>query len=128
MMPQPTKEYFSRTTHSSISESDQEIGGLLGAIFMGFGGMAAQWRKPHVLVGHFTVKGSVTSTGQTLIGREIEVSREQLEMARADAVLLGHIHKSQKIEPNVFYAGSVYRENVSEQEPKGFYIHEISEN
>ncbi|MFH2074226.1 MAG: metallophosphoesterase [Pseudomonadota bacterium] len=123
MVPQPTKEYFARTTQSSISESDQEIGGLLGAIFAGFGGMAAQWRRPHVLVGHFTVKGSVTSTGQQLIGREIEVSREHLELARADLVCLGHIHKAQEVAPNVFYSGSIYRENWGEQEEKGFWLH-----
>lgn len=122
-VPQPTKEFFARTTQSSISESDQEIGGLLGAIFAGFGGMAAQWRKPHILVGHFTVKGSVTSTGQALIGREIEVSREHLELARADLVCLGHIHKVQEVFPNVFYSGSIYRENWGEQEEKGFWLH-----
>ena len=125
MLPQPTKEYFSRTTESSIVEGDQEVGGLLGGVFMGFGAMADEFRAPHILVGHFTVKGSVTSTGQQMIGREIEVTREALDLARADLVCLGHIHASQKIGNNVFYSGSVYRENFGEQEDKGFYIHDI---
>ena len=124
LLPQPTKEYFSQTNEGSIAEGDQAVGGLLGGVFMGFGAMASEFRAPHILVGHFTVKGSSTSTGQPMIGREIEVSKEALDLARADLVCLGHIHKRQWIQPNIYYAGSIYRENFGEQEDKGFYIHE----
>ena len=128
LLPQPTKEYFSRTSGSSIMGGDQEVAGLLGRIFLGFGVAAADFRAPHILTGHFNVKGAATSTGQQMIGREIEVSRESLALARAELVCLGHIHKSQQIEPNIYYAGSIYRENFGEQEAKGFLIHDLRED
>lgn len=124
LIPQPTKEFFGKK--GSIQQTDTEISLAMGQIFAGFGAMAAQYPDaPHILVGHFTVGGAVTSTGQVMIGREIEVSREQIGMANADLVCLGHIHKSQWIEPNIYYAGSIYRENWGEQEAKGFMIHDL---
>ena len=124
MLPQPTKEYFARVTNSSITESDMEIGGLLGAIFMGFGGMAAQWpTKKHVLVFHGTAKGAKLCNGQQMIGREIEVTREHLELARADLGCFGHIHLPDEVFPNMFYAGSTYAVDIGEDGPHGFWLH-----
>lgn len=129
MLPQPTKEYFEYFSRValSITEADQEVGDLLRGIFLGFGATASDFQAPHILVGHCTVKGAATSTGQQMIGREIEVSRESLALARAELVCLGHIHKSQRIEPNIYFAGSIYRENFGEQEAKGFLIHDLCE-
>ncbi len=122
LIPQPTKEFWGKK--GSIQQTDAEISQAMGQVFAGFGAMASQYPGAcHLLVGHFTIGGAVTSTGQVMIGREIEVSREQIDMANADLVCLGHIHKSQWISPNIYYAGSIYRENWGEQEPKGFFVH-----
>ena len=119
-LPPPTKEHFVRGSGSSIAQSDQDISTALSGVLSGFGAMAGAHKCPHILIGHVTVKGAVTSTGQQMTGREIEISREQLALANADLVCLGHIHKAQE-----FYSGSIYRENWGETEDKGFYIHEI---
>lgn len=123
LCPQPTKEFWS--SKGGIRQTDEEIMNAMTGVFMGFGAKAAAFDCPHILIGHFTVKGATTSTGQQMTGREIEISREQIEHAKADVVCLGHIHNSQWIEPNIYYSGSVYRENWGETEPKGFMLHDI---
>lgn len=126
LCPQPTKEFWQG--NGSIRQTDQEIAQAMSAVFAGFGGMAAQFNCPHVLVGHFTVKGSQTSTGQVMIGREIEISKDQLELAHAELICLGHIHKAQQMGSGLcaYYSGSIYRENWGEVEDKGFYLHEVT--
>jgi hypothetical protein len=73
------------------------------------------------------VGGAFISETQQLIGRDIEISTDQLAMAEADVVCLGHIHKAQVMgrDKNIFYSGSIYRANFGEMDDKGFYIHDI---
>jgi len=125
-MPAPTKQFFQ--SEGSIAETDQEIGDAMTGIMAGFAAQAASYDAPHILVGHFQVGGATVSTGQQLIGREIEVSKSQIEAANADLVCLGHIHKSQKIDDEIFYSGSTYPLTYGELEEKGFYVHEIDLN
>lgn len=82
---------------------------------------------PVILVGHLTVTGSTLSTGQQMVGREIELGVGDLRMAFADLVCLGHIHKKQSW-GEIFYSGSITRLNFGEEEEKGFWIHEFSGN
>ena len=117
LIPQPTKQWFQGT--------DQEVGQAMSAIFAGFGVQAAEYKCPHILVGHWQVSGCKTSTGQTLTGQDIEVSIDQMMLANPDLICLGHIHAEQKLSDRCFYSGSIYRTNWGELEPKGFYIHEI---
>jgi DNA repair exonuclease SbcCD nuclease subunit len=91
----------------------------------GFGAVAAEYTCPHILVGHFSVGGAFVSETQQLIGQDIELSRDHIGLAEADLVCLGHIHLRQKIEPNIFYSGSISRLNWGEMEEKGFYVHEL---
>jgi hypothetical protein len=73
------------------------------------------------LFGHFNVAGSLASSGQPQIGREIDVPLALLEQLPAWVqVGLNHIHKHQALSPRVVYAGSVCRMNFGEIEPKGF--------
>jgi exonuclease SbcD len=71
------------------------------------------------------VRGSVTSTGQPLVGCDLEVGLEDLALVQADAYLLGHIHKGQAWEiagaPCV-YPGSPRRTSFGESEAKGYTI------
>jgi exonuclease SbcD len=123
MMPTPTKKYFQ--SGLNIAESDQEISTALSAIFAGFGVKAKDFECPHILAGHISMGGAYISETQQLIGVDIEISKDQIALANADVVCLGHIHLQQKIEPNIFYSGSIYRENWGELEEKGFYFHDI---
>ena len=123
-IPTPTKQFFQ--SENSITESDQQIAEALSHLFGAFGTMAERFSCPHILNGHFQVGGAFVSETQQLIGRDIEVSTDQLAMSNADLVCLGHIHKAQEMPGNIFYAGSIYRKSFGEMEDKGFYLHEIS--
>ncbi|MFQ5650293.1 MAG: exonuclease SbcCD subunit D, partial [bacterium] len=70
---------------------------------------------PVILVGHLSVMGATLSTGQQMVGREVELGVGDLRMARADLVCLGHIHKAQNWS-EVFYCGSLTRLNFGEEE------------
>ncbi len=121
LIPQPTKQYFQ--TQSDIKTADQEIGQAMSGLFMGFGARAAEYKCPHILVYHGGISGASLSTGQNLTGQDIEVSVDQLNMAGADLNLCGHIHAAQQLGDRTFYAGSPYRTNWGEMEPKGFWMH-----
>jgi len=118
MIPTPTKQFF-RNDDSSIAKTDEEIAKEMNGIFAGFGEMASRFPE------HFQVGGAFISETQQLIGKDIEISRAQIELANADVVCLGHIHMNQKIGKNIFYSGSIYRKDFGELEDKGFYIHEF---
>lgn len=117
MVPTPTKQ--------NMQVSDDEISSALTPMFAGFGAMPSAVDAPHILVGHFSVRGAAISESQQMIGKDIEVGRDQIALANADVACLGHIHKSQFIEPNIYYSGSIYRTNIGETEPKGFMIHNL---
>lgn len=116
-VPTPTKQFF--------QASDQDLAGAMSPMFAGFGAQAAGYDCPHVLIGHFQARGARVSSGQTLIGRDIEISRDQIALANADLVCLGHIHMAQEYAPGVFYCGDIYREKRGETEAKGFYVHDV---
>ena len=123
-IPQPTKQFFS--TDLDIKGSDAEIASAMGGIFAGFGAKAAEHNAPHVLIGHFQVGGAMISETQILTGVDVEISKDQIALANADLVCLGHIHKSQKLGDNIFYSGSICRLNYGELDEKGVYIHTVN--
>jgi len=123
LVPAPTKQFWD--SRGGILETDQEISQTMSGIFAGFGDIASQFSCPHILVGHFSVRGAEISESQVMVGREIEIGKDQLSLANAHLVLLGHIHKRQSIEPNIFYSGSLYPLNYGEKEDKGYYIQTI---
>lgn len=126
MVPPPTKQFFP-VEGLSIEETNQAISNGMTALFTGFAAAAVDYDCPHILVGHFNVAGSQISPTQILIGKDIEVSRGQLELAHADLVCLGHIHKAQQIGEEIFYSGSTQTNTWGELDDKGFYIHTIVE-
>ena len=77
-------------------------------------------------VGHFNVAGSIASTGQPQIGREIELDTGTLAaLANRGPVVLGHIHKPQElIVGRAFYAGSVVPQDWGELEVKRYMVWE----
>lgn len=124
LVPTPTKQFFK--SESDIKGTDSEIASAMSGVFAGFGAKAADYTCPHILAGHFSVGGAFVSETQQLVGVDIEINKDQIALAKADLVCLGHIHKAQLIRPNIFYSGSIYRKTWGEMEDKGFYIHTIS--
>jgi len=114
-MPTPTKQF--------LQAGDDDLASALTPIFAGFGAQAAQYQVPHIHVGHYCVRGAAISENQTMVGRDIEIGMDQIELAKADVVCLGHIHMSQSIGSNIYYSGSLIRKNHGEDDLKGFYLY-----
>lgn len=125
-LPYPRKaELVKDTKRMSIQETNEQVRENLIAM------LESQKRAGvladiNILIGHINIKGSQASTGQTMIGNEIELSAQDLAAAGANAYLLGHIHKHQEIAvPEVSkgaYCGSISRMNYGEQEEKGYLL------
>lgn len=121
LIPQPTKQHFQ--TLSGIEGADKEIAQAMAAVFAGFGAQAEQEPYPHILVGHWNVSGARLPSGYVRTGLDIEISTDQMMLAKPDLCLLGHIHAPQQIGDRTFYAGPIYPVKVDEQKC-GFWIHE----
>lgn len=70
-----------------------------------------------LMIGHVNVAGSIVSSGQPNIGREIELNPRHLERLGPIYKGLNHIHKPQII-AGAYYAGSVCRLDYGETEEK----------
>ena len=123
--PAPTKQFFKN--NSSIIVSESEIATGLAAIMAGFAAGVAGHDCPHIVMGHIQVGGACVSESQQLTGVDIEISRDQLSLSTSDLVVLGHLHLRQKIEPNIFYSGSLYSQDWGEMETKGFYVYDLAD-
>jgi len=77
---------------------------------------------PTTMVSHLSVTGAILSTGQQMVGREVELGVGDLRLSGAALVCLGHIHKVQNW-GEIFYCGSLTRLNFGEEEEKGFWVH-----
>ena len=128
-IPTPTKQYWQEYggKYQSAKETDAEVAQAMSSMLANFGAVASDYDCPHILVGHFSVGGAFISETQQLIGVDIELSRDQIGLANADLVCLGHIHLNQKIGENIFYSGSIYRKDFGELEEKGFYLHDLNQ-
>ncbi len=112
---------------ASIADTSRETMDLMRDIFQAWGVINERVHEidiPTILIGHGTVTGSQLSTGQTMVGKDLEFTAGDLQLANCDLYCLGHIHKSQ-FWGNIFYSGSMTRLNHGETETKGFYIHEL---
>jgi len=90
-------------------------------VLRAFGMQLAQHHGPRILLMHAMVDGSVTSTGQPLIGSELRIGLEDLALAQADIAILSHIHAPQEWVfggTPIAYAGSSYRTAFGEKEQK----------
>ena len=123
-IPQPTKQFF--INDMAIEDTDKAISDAMGYLMASFAGRPKELEIiPYIVNGHGQIGGAFISETQQLIGRDIEVSKDQLKSIGADLVCYGHIHKAQYMGDNIFYAGSPTRMNFGETEEKGFYVHEI---
>jgi exonuclease SbcD len=97
----------------------------LRAVLRGMGTQMADLEGPRILLTHAMVRGSVTSTGQPLIGMDMEVGVDDLGLVGADVIALGHVHKHQAWtwnEKPIIYPGSPRRTKYGEREDKGYVV------
>lgn len=85
--------------------------------------------RKKVLVGHWSITGSATSSGVYMLGaHEPTLMLSDLLSLEFDAYLFGHIHKPQILHeaPFVGYAGAMQRVDFGEEkDERGFYIHDL---
>jgi exonuclease SbcD len=124
-VPQPTKKHFKSS--GSIDLTNQEIAAAMTNIFGGFGATAMQYKAPHILIGHFSVSGAFLNNERQMVGLDIEISNDQIALANASLVALGHIHLHQKVGNNGFYSGSIFSTDWGEMDDKGLYLHIIDD-
>ena len=89
----------------------------------------AEHDGPRIVLGHLQCDGARTSTGQELVGGAITVGLADLSLARADAVVLGHVHLPQRWDINgcpVIYTGSPFHKDFGESEEKSVALIELS--
>ena len=89
----------------SVDEGNREIAELVRDLLQAWGMLndtANNLSIPTALVGHCNVTGAKLSTGQKLMGREIEVGVADIILAKARINCLGHIHKAQRLGRSIF--------------------------
>jgi len=98
-------------------------------VLRGLGVGLSQTDGPRILIMHAMVRGSVTSTGQPLVGCDMEICLEDLSLCDADFIGLGHIHKAQEWSMSIegravpiVYTGSPRRTAYGEAEDKGYVL------
>lgn len=94
-------------------------------------GLRAQCKERYnLLIGHWTIAGSVTSSGQVMVGgTEPAIPLAELQAQGWDAVLFGHIHKPQVLsdKPYIGYAGALLRGDFGEEhEERGVYLIDLA--
>jgi len=110
------------------ADREQETQAFTEALEQMIVGMRAQCQRgnPSVLVGHYTVEGANTESGQTMMFSQFEpiISHKTLMTANYDLCCFGHIHRPQPLGERAFYSGAINRLNFNEEgQERGFYVH-----
>lgn len=126
----PRKAELLARLDSSVGHdaSEQIAGDVLRDVLRGLGVQLAAHDGPRVLLAHAMVRGSVTSLGQPLVGCDLEIGLEDLALARAHLVAIGHIHKGQDWrfgDAPIVYPGSPRRTAFGEVEEKAYVVAEF---
>lgn len=114
----------------SHEEAEQTAGDALRNVLRGLGMQMSANSGPKVLLMHAMVCGSRVSTGQPLVGCDMEIGIDDLGLAGADFYALGHIHMGQDWAFNgapIAYPGSPRRTAYGELEEKGYILVELSQ-
>lgn len=128
----PTKAGILAMDRLSHLEGERVAQDALRNVLLGLGQQMDEVREargmqhaPKVLLAHAMVRGCETSTGQPLVGCDFELGLEDLALARADYVALGHIHMPQDWPPHVVFPGSPRRTAFGEVEDKGYVVADV---
>ena len=105
--------------------AEQLAGDALRQILASMGQGLDLHQGAKIMLAHAMVRGSRTSTGQPLVGCDMEVGLEDLRLAGCDLYALGHIHLPQswpESKGDVFYTGSPRRTAFGELEEKSYVL------
>ena len=123
--PEPTRGWLlaEREGLGRAEATDQVLGSLRRMLL----GVAAVRRGypelPSVLAYHGEITGARAATGQTLPPGGIALSRDDLALAGADYVALGHLHLRQQVANlPAWYSGSAYPVDWGETDRKSFAV------
>lgn len=121
----PDRAALAAATGTRGEAADQAARAALAGVLQGLGDELSRHAGARILLGHFMIDGSRTSTGQELLGAELNVGLSDLALARAEVVIAGHIHAGQHwylttegAPVPVAYPGSPYRRTFGELEKK----------
>lgn len=128
VLPYPTKAWLHAGQDLGKPDADAQAAGALQTLLTAWGSELRRHTVPSLFVAHLNVAGSRASTGQPLIGRELEVAPGDLLDLGCTYYALGHIHARQSFAPNCWYAGSISRQDFGEMEPKGWNLVHISDD
>ena len=136
-LPWPTRSTLAADVRSSALVED-DAREALRSVLRGLGQemgprpksrrhIAGSNARPRILLAHAMVRGSKTSTGQPLVGCPFELALEDLALAGADVVALGHVHMPQEWPKGpVVYPGSPRRTAFGEVESKGYVLLDLN--
>jgi exonuclease SbcD len=115
---------MARMGHASHEVSENAARDALRSILLGFRQQLEQHDGPRILLTHAMVRGSRTTAGQPLVGCDLELGLDDLGLAGADFVALGHIHAHQAWDDRepIVYPGSPRRTEFGDVDPKGYVI------
>ena len=131
-LPYPTKRSLVGDHPMSLSEAQQAIeerlAGLLGC-----------WRHeirkgrlecpemPHVFLFHGVIAGTKMSGGEVMRDDEITLSRADVDALPFDYGAVGHPHLRQELAERCWAPSSLWRNDYSETDPKGWHLVDIAE-
>lgn len=120
VLPYPDRSWLAQQAASG-GEATEMMTAALKAILVGFEADAADWDGPRLLSGHFNTRGAMVSTGQPMIGLDVEVPAEFFRGLDVPLVLLNHIHLGQEQDQGgteVMHVGSPWPTTFGETEAK----------
>lgn len=123
-------ELLTAAGDTGAAGADDIAATALRSVLLGLGAELRIHAGPKVLLGHFMIDGSVTSTGQPLVGHAMNVGLADLGLVGADITIAGHIHAAQEWEFDgrpILYTGSPFRTSFGEMETKSVVVAEWDE-
>lgn len=123
-------ELLTAAGDTGAAGADDIASTALRNVLLGLGAELRQHAGPKVLLGHFMIDGSVTSTGQPLVGHAMNVGLADLGLVGADITIAGHIHAAQEWEFDgrpILYTGSPFRTSFGELEAKSVVVADFDE-
>jgi Calcineurin-like phosphoesterase len=109
-------------------DAETQVRDALRAVLRGLGDECDGFDGPRILLGHFMVDGAISSTGQPLRGRPINVGLTDLALARASLGIMAHIHRADVFDAEGaphFYTGSPFRTDFGQTETKSVLLAEF---
>lgn len=123
VMPYPSKAGLI-AAGTAANETLQAGGGCLEDILRDLGAQLADAKdRGHcaLFVGHVMVAGSIMSSGQSAIGRELEIAPISLHLLGDVPIVLGHVHEPQAI-GGAYFAGSIAPMDWGETTPRSYIV------